>query len=767
MAFPLITEISFDEEKRLNDPIHSMKWVLEQYRATFDPEKGHGLYEWEPMTFANTEIVQRAGQHFKKYGRYNDIMPKSRHYKAWWDREEYRRKEGITVPIKVPPGGANSDKDLLPVWIPGSYYGQLNYGPIKRTVDPTEASAEKAMKNSLEIAETLNKEREMKLLYEGLSSRTVADKTYDFPDFWDGHFHTYVAMEVAKNLGLDFATLKSRRKGFSYVGAWKAHDLYDLYPNSLTLLIAFDLAYLNKGKEALFNMILNYADFINLHTDWSKGRLIDNTDQLKSGYTVNGVEGEFGFKSEIICLSARDNPNCARGKDAQLILWEETGSFPNLIATKDATKAAAETGGYVTGQNLYWGTVGKSDADSQGLSAIFYDPFGHDCLPYKNVYSPQRDYEACAQFFGQYQNLLGAIDKDGNSDFAKAKEIDDVQDKVKKRDQKNYFRWRAERARNPEEALSPMTNNLFSPYKDKITFQIQRLETTLKNIGKAGIYMKDKSGVALVTNDVLKDQAMTWHPPIDDTADLLPKSYDPHGCIIEYSTPFRVSIPSGNHVFTVVPEGLYEIWHDPFATDKDAADITLTNSSGTAYVYERPNSITGTGGGRIVASWIGRPSRTEDYNEQLFLMCERWNAKMLYENDRGTVYEYAVPRKLTKWLIEEPELLSMKELSGRTGRKFGVSIGKHAERLSKGLLMLFDFLGNQMGTDIEGNPQTFIDTFYCKRALRQLLKYGKGNYDSVSALIVGQYSIIDRVETEVHARNPTMNINSFWNRDFF
>ena len=772
-----IHEISFEEERAQNNPLYSLKWPAEKYRETFNEAERYGLYEWEPMKFANVSVISEAANHFKKYGRYNDIDPRTRQYKTWWDREEYRRKKGITVNIKMDPSGANSDKDLKPLWIPGVYYGMLNYGPIKRTVDPAEADIARALRNSVEIAEMQNKEKEIDELFKGLSDKTVAEKKYDFPDFWDGHFHYYISSEVSATLGLDDAVLKGRRKGFSYIGAWDAHNIYDLYPGSLALLIAYDMKYLNKGKEALFNMVKNYSDFINKHTDWYKNRVIDNATNLKSGYEINGVDGHHGFLSEILCLSAADNPNCARGKDATLILYEECGSFPNLTETRTSTKAAAETGGFVVGKSKYWGTVGKNSFDMNGLTDIWSNPFAADCLPHRNIWSENPESEVSCLFFGQYQNLLGAIDKNGNSLYAKAKEIDDLQDRIKKKGD-GYSNWRAERPRNPEEALAPATNNLFKQYRDQVQLQIEKLNTTHKHFGKCGKYLVDNNIVVFLNNVELKERNLSYHPPINDMPKFLPKDYDKHGCIVEWDTPFTVYEDDGVNNFmedtknkrtvNYVPENLYVIWHDPFATDKDEEEVTLDNSYGVAYVYEIPNKLTKGRGGKVVASWIGRPGTTDAYNEQLFYMARRWNAKILYENDRGVVYEYAVPRKLTRWLIEEPELISMKELSGKTGRKYGLSIGKHPQRLVKGLLMLHDFFKEPLGEDDFGNTITFLNNFWCKMGLREITKYNsKGNFDCISTLVVGMYFIRENFDMQILERESTLDIDDFWSRDHF
>lgn len=771
--FPDVNLLTFEEERQLNDPTISLEYVADKYRETWKPHEGHGLYEWEPIEFANVEVVQRAAQHFKKYKRYNDIDESSRLWTKWWDREEYRRKHGITLPIKSPPGGGISDRDLLPVWIPGPYYGHLNYGPIKRTIDPNESDIRRALSNTSEEKERLDKEEKKRNMLAGLSNKTVASKDYDFPDFWDGHYQTYLATYFAAELGLDIGVLKGRRKGFSYIGAWQAFNVYDLFPASLVLLIAHDLKFLNKGKEALFNMVKSYSDFINANTDWKKNRLVDNTTEMKSGYNINGVDGEFGFLSQVLCLSAADNPNCARGKDATLILYEESGSFPNLTETRNATKAAAETGGYVVGQSLYWGTVGKNSNDMDGLTNIFYNPYSADCLPFKNIWSENPESDTCALFFGQYQNLLGAIDKNGNSNFTKAREIDDLQDRIKQKGDK-YHQWRAERPRNPEEALSPSTNNLFKQYQPIIGTQLEKLQTTHMHFGRNGQYRVKGNRVVFVSNEELKQKGEVVHPPINDLDKFLGKDTDRHGCIVEWDVPFTIyeESPINRNLGQVmienyIPDNLYVAWHDPFATNREDEEITFDDSSGVTYIYEIPNNITKSRGGKIVASWIGRPHTTDAYNEQLFLMLRRWNAKMLYENDRGVVYEYAQPRKLTRWLIEEPELLSMKEIGGKTGRKYGISMAPPGRKI-KGLTLLHDFFRHPLSTDEFGNSITFLDNFYCRRGLKEILAFNsKGNFDCISTLIVGMFYIKDTMDIELLEREPNLNLDDFWERSHF
>jgi len=288
------------------------------------------------------------------------------------------------------------------------------------------------------------------------------------------------------------------------------------------------------------------------------------------------------------------------------------------------------------------------------------------------------------------------------------------------------------------------------------------------------MYEVKGGSIIFVSNEELESRGLIVHPPITDLDKNLGKGADRHGCIVEWDTPFTVheetTVNKGFGQVVMhhyVPDKLYVAWHDPFATDKNEEEVTLENSSGVTYIYEIPNNITKSRGGRVVASWIGRPETTEAYNDQLFYMLRRWNAKMLYENDRGVVYEYASPRKLTKWLIEEPELLSMKDVGGRTGRKYGISMSPPG-RKTKGLLLLHDFFKEQLGTDDFNNPISFLQNFWCKRGLKEIMSYNsKGNFDCVSTLIVGMYYIRDNFDIELLEREPTINLDDFWNRPHF
>jgi hypothetical protein len=763
-------DLSFREEIEMNNPMHSFAWVAEHFKKT-------NLYEAEPIKFYNTRLVSRTADHFRKYGIYTDIEPDKDPiaWREFWDREEYRRRYGITLNLKQPEGGGLSDKDLLPLWIPGKLYGCLNYAPIIRVKDDSLDTVD--TKTALEQAiaqksKSVDHFKQVEELFKELEVNVVGETATDFMDFWDGHFHYWVAQEFSNRIGLDMLVFKARRKGFSYVGAWDAYDGIDLNPFYKVFLVAFDLKYLT-DDGGLFSFCKRFHDHMYKHTDWAKDTLINNESTLKLGYRHPGSDVDRGFQSSIVCYSAMNNPDCIRGKLANKIKWEELGTFPNFEETREIAYSAAESGGYKLGQSTYWGTAGSDEGDYTGLSHGFYNPDSLDCLPFNNIWDKNKAGQNSAMFFGQYQNLI--YDQHGNTDFEAAEEFHRKK-KQRAKDTKesaSYNQWCAERCTTPQEGLNVSSSNFFSDYADNFNRKIDILNdpkynNAIRRVGVLKEHPKTKE-VYLVTNDELKEKGQKYHPPIDDTFDTLPKGYDKHGCIVEWHPPYvhQTTLEEGR-IRKYVPKGLYYIVHDPYATDKNAEDISHTDSLGAAYVYEMTNTYTPSKGDRIVASWIGRPSKAEDYNHQLYLLCKYYNAKLMFENDRGQVVSDFKLYKGLSYLDDEPEIFLNASIAGKTGRTYGISIGKNYKRISAGARRFKERLGTIVGTNqITGEPILFADTINCRLLLKQLLRWNskKGNWDCVSAWIAGEFGLGDieysKSPQSQEDNNPTTKMDQF------
>jgi hypothetical protein len=660
---------------------------------------GSRSFKLEDRFFVNTAEFCRAGQFYRKHGVYTKASPKwdKREFKQFWDIEEDRCINGYSV------GG---------VRITGDHYAYLNYREIKLTKDKEDK---------------LKGEKVVKDLHYS------ATKEEQFPDFWDGDYYYYHAVEASRNYGLHLCVGKSRRKGYSYKNSTITGNRYNFIEKSVSLVGAYLTDYLY--PEGTMKMTVSYLDFLNKHTDWNKRRLYSSMDFVESGFKIKGKPEKYGFQSKVTTASFKDNPGAARGKDATLILLEEAGRFPNLLASYKATYDTCADGKYTTGQIIIFGTGGGSEDQWEDFEELFYNPLSHGLLPFVNVWDEDADDEVCGFFHPDMMNLKGFIDKEGNSEKQAAKNYEDsIQAQLAKEsnDPSAIDQRAMEHPNSPSQAFKRSVQSVLPITQISNRIKLLKYDSRLQHIGREGkLIVNEKGYPELVTNEELKREGHEYHHPINEFP--LKHIKDIHGCIVEWYAPFMVG--------DSVPAGLNVIWHDPYATDKDLEHITFKESLGAAYVFEKSNKYTQTKGIRLAASWVGRPMRMDDYNEQLFLLAKRYNAKIFFENDRGDVVGYAKRHKLMEYLEGEPDILWSKDLQGKTGRNYGMHMNDL--RKSTALIYLRDLLTLKLGRNWDsGEEKTFLDYIYDIALLEELRKFKKkGNFDRTSALLVGMFNM--------------------------
>ena len=683
-------------------------------------------YRLENIKFVNTREFAPAARTYEKYGHYTLLNPKQdkREWKLFWDEEEKRRREGYSV------GG---------VRITGAHYTYLNYFRIKK-VD---------VKTSKQVREL------------GGATKIKAEKKEFFPDFYDHDYHYFHALEYARGQGKNLCVGKSRRKGFSYKNANVVTNMYDLIPNSLSIIGAHDTKYLY--PEGTMAMVKTGLSWLNQTTDWRKRRLIDKAEHFKSGININGED--LGYLSQVMALSFNNNTGAARGKDAQLILLEEAGKFPNLLPSYIETQATTEAGTAVTGQILVFGTGGGEDTNWAGFEELFYNPDKYNMLAFDNVWDDDASNTTCGFFCGYQHNLEGFMDDDGNSLIRQATEYSKAQKlnlEKNAAEVETIEKYSMEYPLKPSEAFKRSGNNLFPVAAiDRRLNYIK--QNGLTSLARHGTLVRDNGKVILMTNNELKLKGLEYHPPL--TTAHLDTSKDTHGCFTEWQAPY-IDPQTG-----LVPDNLYRIWHDPYATDRDKKEITFRHSTGQAYIYERPNNITASRGNCLVGVLGGRPPRLDTYNEQLFLAAERYNAKIFFENDRGDVIGYAKRKHLTSYLENEPTMLLKKDEQSitRVSRNWGMSMDDGTgRRKSNGVIFLRDWLTEIVSKDSStGEVKMVLDYIFDEALLEELLKWSlKGNFDRVSALLVGMYDIKEKENMQVKVSKPK-STTGFFSRNLF
>ena len=236
------------------------------------------------------------------------------------------------------------------------------------------------------------------------------------------------------------------------------------------------------------------------------------------------------------------------------------------------------------------------------------------------------------------------------------------------------------------------------------------------------------------------------------------KGSNVEGCVVVYQTPYRDS--SGE-----IPDSMYIIAHDPYAQDGGSG-----KSLGSAYVLKRVNPISKPDD-MIVASYVGRPQTQDEFNYNLFLLAEYYNARIGFENDRGEVVPYAKRTKKIKWLLPEPEIFSKSDGVSirKLGRTYGTSMGSK-ERKGQAEIYLRDWLRTPRGVSESGEKKLNLHYIYDLALLDELIKYNRrGNFDRVSALLVGMFNLIAMFNRTVEKaeEESSSGSESFFNRELF
>lgn len=292
---------------------------------------------------------------------------------AYWDKQMDRCKYGYTA----------DDGDF----ISGYNYFYLNFCPIQRIIYNTITNSDGST--------TIKKTRDLQ-----------------FPDFYDYDYYFFQAVEQAETEGKHLCALKSRRKGYSYKNAAMACRNYYLFAGSKTYIYASNKQYLT--EDGILTKAWDYMDFIDKNTAWGKKRSVNTQMRKRAGFYTKdeyGNEVELGFKSEIIGVTLKDNPDVVRGKAGKLIIFEEAGSFSELGAAWQIARPSVEQDGMAFGTMIAFGTGGDEDSHFETLKDMFYNPDGYNCLGFDNIWDETPSDKKCGFFIPQYTNMDFRDDK--------------------------------------------------------------------------------------------------------------------------------------------------------------------------------------------------------------------------------------------------------------------------------------------------------------------------------------------------------------------
>jgi hypothetical protein len=647
----------------------------------------------------NSNVFREEAMHHEKYGYYCPDPWGSPAWEHYWQTQLDRCRNGYKV------GG---------VEITGDHYFYLNFCKIEVAVQISE---------------------------------TVAEKQEKFPAFWDGDYNYYWSLKIARygfqkkdptsgliipdieklnslqlslqphhdflDGGYNMIVGKARRKGYSYKNGAICANTYNHTRGSLTIIGAFEKKSLY--PEGTMGMASNYLEFLNKETGWAKAReSVNKVDHRRASFkeTVNGIELEMGYKSDIMAVTFMDNPDAARGKDARYVLLEEAGAFPNLEASYKATQPGLRAGKFATGQIIIFGTGGDMEKGTADFARMFYNPKGYKLMPFVNIWDDNASNTSCGFFHPFYWNQEGYIDLQGNSNKEAAIADEDKEREIIIQESagSSILQGRVqEYPKNPSEAFLTISFN---------DFPVVELRNRLNKVIRENIHIKKGQPVHLFKDDEGKPKfSPDLQHKLQPIWDYEPKIKDPSGAVVMFEAP----IESPNR-------GLYKIGFDPYRQVKGESLASIIVYKGNQkFSYTRDT---------IVAQFIGRPKEPDDVNRIAEILAELYNAEIMHENEVTHVKNYFERRKKLHLLASQPDaVISAAIKASRVARIYGIHM---VEKLKDaGEKYIKAWLLSERDVDGNGTMLSNIDTINDPGFLEELILYNrKGNFDRVMSFMM-------------------------------
>lgn len=623
----------------------------------------------------NSDKFRQPALRFLEVGSYCQYPEGTSEYFKYWDEQMDRCKHGYTA----------DDGDF----ISGYNYFYLNFCPIQRIIYTTINNPDGSTK--------IKKTRDLQ-----------------FPDFYDYDYYFFQAVEDAEGEGKHLCALKSRRKGYSYKNAAMACRNYYLFAGSKTYIYASNKQYLT--EDGILTKAWDYMDFIDKNTAWGKKRSVNTQMRKRAGFFTKdeyGNEIELGFKSEIIGVTLKDNPDVVRGKAGKLIIFEEAGSFSELGAAWQIARPSVEQDGMAFGTMIAFGTGGDEDSHFETLKDMFYNPDGYNCIGFDNIWDETPSDKKCGFFIPQYTNMdfrddAGNriyMDNDGNTLRRKSVEYILAERRKVIENATNSVavdRYVAEHCITPQEACLEFGGNIFPKKELQEQLAKIRINKSLSNMKQVGDLVWETDGSL---KWVIKKHGDITHYP-------LKKDDDPTGSIVIWEHPMKDA-----------PIGLYILGVDPYDHDQSG-----TNSLGSTFVYKRFQDFENYYD-IIVAEYTGRPSTAEEYYENLRKLAVYYNGRIMYENERKGLFPYFTAKHCDYLLADQPDIISDIVGNTKVQRKKGCHMNKQIKQWGEGLIK--DWLNEEQAPGKKN-----LHNILSEPLLEELISYNDtGNFDRVMALM--------------------------------
>ena len=561
----------------------------------------------QPHIIEDMDYFRPSAIHYQKYGRFTDLRPNANPNSEFgkWIREERRRcLYGYIRPY---------DGE----WITGDHYFFLNYCPIS-------------------------------LLKKSSNGGRKAMRVIDFPFSWEGNYYRFHYLNQAREHGLMAAELARRGCGKSFCAAamlakrFILGESFEVNKRVVSYITATDKAKLTGGDQTL-DKFQFYIDFIAENMQWPSRRRYNSLADMnwQMGYKDLNTGTNKGTLNSVVGKSSQNDASKLRGTRGVLYLFEEAGTFDNLLTLWSNLLPSVSDGESVFGLMYLFGTSGDQQSDFAAMQEIMYNPVVYKPVGLKNVYDKDgQGRPTFTYFFPAYINRSGCYDEQGNSDVTKALLeilVNRYNVKYNSTDINTITKCIAEIPITPQEAILRTRGNIF-PVAD-LTQRLAEIDNDPHTFDDVyvGDLTQEKDGT--VSFKLTGDQPIRDFPLKDNKVS---------GALEIFKMPEK---DAQGKVF---PQR-YIIGHDP--VDNDEAD---TMSLSSTFVLDLWTDT-------IVAEYTGRHQFADDNFEMLRKLCIFYNAKALFEGNIKGCFSYFSRMNCLYMLADTPEYLKDKDIIKNIG----------------------------------------------------------------------------------------------------
>ena len=634
----------------------------------------------QPHILEDIDYFRPSAIHYQKYGRFTDLRPNANPNSEFgkWIREERRRcLYGYIRPY---------DGE----WITGDHYFFLNYCPIS-------------------------------LLKKSSNGSRKAMRVIDFPFSWEGNYYRFHYLNQAREHGLMAAELARRGCGKSFCAAamlakrFILGESFEVNKRVVSYITATDKAKLTGGDQTL-DKFQFYIDFIAENMQWPSRRLYNSLADMnwQMGYKDLNTGTNKGTLNSVVGKSSQNDASKLRGTRGVLYLFEEAGTFDNLLTLWSNLLPSVSDGESVFGLMYLFGTSGDQQSDFAAMQEIMYNPVGYKTYGLKNVYDKEgQGRPTFTYFFPAYINRSGCYDEQGNSDVTKALLeilVNRYNVKYNSTDINTITKCIAEIPITPQEAILRTRGNIF-PVAD-LTQRLAEIDNDP--------HMFDDVYVGDLTQE--KDGTVSFKLTGDQPIRDFPLKDNKVSGALEI-----FKMPEKDAQGKVFPQR-YIIGHDP--VDNDEAD---TMSLSSTFVLDLWTDT-------IVAEYTGRHQFADDNFEMLRKLCIFYNAKALFEGNIKGCFSYFSRMNCLYLLADTPEYLKDKDIiknigvgNNSKGVKATKPVNDYANRLIRDWLLKPVTI--QSGEDGEETTVFNLTRIRNRALIKELMLYNPDiNVDRVRAL---------------------------------